>query len=201
MRHNQGTPSDSQTGERLRVAEAEVKRLTDVLIEKEKYIKLQESVMQTLRAKTEVTTANSLAATTSPPQTTGGIAQFAQPGIVTGVTTGQGLPTGQAVPMQGPPQHYFGLSPQQLGVMQGAALPQRNVGVSAEGMNSQGQMMQMTNQGYLGPNMQAQYFGQAQVPLVMQPPAVPDAPGVASSAQEGAPGHTGAVSTTAPQQS
>ncbi len=201
LRLSQGASSHPQLRQWLRVAEAEVKRLTDVLIEKEKHIKLQESMMKTLEAKTDVTTASSSAVTTSPPQTTGGVAQFAQPGIVTGVTTGQELSTGQTVLMQVPPQHYFELSPQQLGAMQGAAPPQRTVGVSDKSMNPQGQMIQMTNQGYVGPNMQAPYLGQAQVPLVMQPPVVPDAPGVASSAQEGTPGHTGAVSITAPQQS
>ncbi len=131
----------------------------------------------------------------------GSIAQFAQPGVVTGVSTGQGLSMGQAVPMQGPHQQYYRMSPQQLGAMQGAAPPQRTVGVPAESMNSQGQMMQMTNQGYVGPGILAPYFSQAQVPVIMQPPVVTDTPVVASSAQEGTPGHMGAVTTTAPQQS
>ncbi len=38
-------------GERLRVAEAEVKRLTDVLVDKENYVKLQETIMKGLEAQ------------------------------------------------------------------------------------------------------------------------------------------------------
>ncbi len=99
--------------------------------------------------------------------------------------------------MQGPPQQYYGMLPQQLGAMQGATPPQRTVAMPAESMNYQGQMMQMANQGYVGPSMRAQYFGQAQLPMIMQPPAVPDTSVVALGVQEGAPGHTGAVTTTA----
>ncbi len=95
LRANQGAPSDPQMGERLWAAvKAKVKRLKELLSEKERYIKLQETVMSGLESQVKAPTSSSSAVAMSPQQTTGVMAQFAQPGAVTGVMSGQGGSTG-----------------------------------------------------------------------------------------------------------